>query len=200
MIEDPGERREALLRAWRLTEGVLIVSARLTMDARSLGESEEFSDGLLTSLATFQKFFDQQELRHWIDQTLGAQAVPAAPGVFYVFREEQARTRFIASRFRRRLKAPRPTRSAELFNRHKEHLTTLMDFFRDRGRLPFEDELGKAHELVELFGSVRRAFRIVLTVTNIDEWNSITRERTRDLLVYLALAQFDGRPAFGQLP
>ena len=75
-----------------------------------------------------------------------------------------------------------------------------MDFFRDRGRLPFEDELGNAHELVEVFGSVRRAFRIILTVTNIDEWNLITKERTRDLLVYLALAQFDGRPAFGQLP
>ena len=67
VIENPAERREALLRAQDLTENVLIVSGRLSVDARSLGESEEYADGVLTSRGTFQEFFDQQELRHWID-------------------------------------------------------------------------------------------------------------------------------------
>ena len=200
VIENPAERREALLRAWDLTKTVLIVSGRLSMDARSLGESEEYADGVLTSRGTFQKFFDQQELRIWIDRTLEAKAVPAAPGVFYVFREEHARIQFAAARFRRRAAPPRLNRSGALFSKHERPLASLMEFFRERGRLPFEDELSNAEEVVGVFGSIRRAFRVVRAVTSSDEWHGIAEARAEDLLVYLALAQFDGRPAFGQLP
>ena len=200
VIENPTERRDALRGAWDLTETVLIVSGRLSMEARALGEAADYADGVLTSRGTFQKFFDQQELRHWIDQTLEAQCVPAAPGVFYVFRDEGERAQFIASRFRRRLAAPRLSRSTELFNEHRKLLQPLIEFFRQRGRLPVENELSGSSELIVVFGSIRRAFRIVLTVTSSAEWEPITRERREDLLVYLALAQFDGRPAFGRLP
>ncbi len=200
VIEDPAERKEALRGAWDLTETVLVVSGRLSMEARALGEAKHFADGILTSRGTFQKFFDQQELRNWIDHTLDAQSVAAAPGVFYVFRDERDRSQFIACRYRRRLTAPRLNRSTELFNEHKELLQPLIEFFRERGRLPVEDELSDSSELIEVFGSIRRAFRVVLTVTSSAEWDPITRERSEDLLVYLALAQFDGRPAFGRLP
>ena len=194
------ERREALHGAWELTENVLIVSGRLSMEARALEEAEDYADGVLTSRGTFQKFFEQQELRNWIDQTLDAQSVAAAPGVFYVFRDERDRSQFIASRYRRRLAAPRLNRSTELFNEHRELLEPLIEFFRERGRLPVEEELPNTSELIGVFGSIRRAFRVVLTVTSSGEWDPITRERSEDLLVYLALAQFDGRPAFGRLP
>ena len=184
VIEDPAERRETLRGAWDLTAAVLIVSGRLSMEARALGEAEDFADGILTSRGTFQKFFEQQELRNWIDQTLDAQSVAAAPGVFYVFRDERDRTQFIASRYRRRLTAPRLNRSTELFNEHKELLQPLIEFFRERGRLPVEDELSEWPELIAAFGSIRRAFRVVLTVTSSAEWDPITQERSEDLLVY----------------
>ena len=200
VIEDPAERREALRNAWGLTENVLIVSGRLSMDARSLCESEDYADGIVTTRGTFQKFFDQQELRNWIDQNLEAQSVPAAPGVFYVFRHEHDRTQFVASRFRRRLATPRLNRSSKLFNEHQNLLEPLMDFFRDRGRIPLYDELSNADQLIGVFGSIRRAFRVVLTATTPAEWDPITAERTNDLLVYLALSQFDGRPTFRRLP
>lgn len=170
------------------------------MDARSLGEAEDYADGIVTSRGTFQKFFDQQELRNWIDQALEAQSVPAAPGVFYVFRDERGRSQFVASRFRRRLAAPRQSRSSELFSEHQHLLQPLMEFFRDRGRIPTADELSNANKLIGVFGSIRRAFRVVLTVTSPAEWDPITRERTHDLLVYLALCQFDGGPTFRRLP
>ena len=200
VIEDPAARREALRSAWGLTENVLIVSGRLSMDARSLCESEDYADGIVTSRGTFQKFFDQQELRNWIDQSLEAQSVPAAPGVFYVFRHEHDRTQFVASRFRRRLTAPRLSKSSTLFNEHQSILQPLMDFFRDRGRIPTYEELSNAEQLIGVFGSIRRAFRVVLTATTPTEWDPITTERTNDLLVYLALSQFDGRPTFRRLP
>lgn len=200
VIEDPRERQDALKRAWVLAEQVLIVSARLTLDSRSLGESQDFADGLLTSRGTFQKFFEQQELRNWIDQTLGASSVPAAPGVFYVFRDEEARATFVAARYHRRVTAPRLTRSAELYQQHEAMLAPLMAFVRDRGRLPADDEIAKAHELRNVFVSIRKAFRIILRVTDEERCKQVARERTEDLLIYLALAQFDHRVSFGKLP
>ena len=155
---------------------------------------------MLTSRGTFQKFFDQQELRNWIDQTLGVPSVPAAPGVFYVFRQEEERAAFMASRYRRRTPTPRLTRSADLFRQHEQLLTPLMNFVGDRGRLPADDELPNTQVLCEVFGSIRRAFRVVLQVIEKERWDQVAQERAKDLLIYLALARFDHRPAFGKLP
>ncbi len=199
VIESPTERRDALSRAWSLAQKALIVSARLTMDARSLCESEDYSDGCLTGRGTFQKFFDQNELRNWINQTLGVLSVPAAPGIFYVFRDEQARTAFVASRYRRRLSAPRPNKSGELFREHEGLLQSLIDFVAERGRLPGDDELPNAAQICGVFGSVRRAFQVLSTVTDKERWAEVTKKRKEDLLIYLALSRFGGRPHFGRL-
>ena len=200
VIENPHERCQVLRRAWDLTEKILVVSARLSLDARGLQGFREFEDGCLTSRSTFQKFFEQQELRNWIDSTLGVQAVAAAPGVFYIFRDEKERVDFLAARYRRRVTAPRFTASAELFRTNEKLLEPLMQFFGDRGRLPSENELEDAEKIVNVFGSLRRAFRVVLTVTDEKDWERIKEERRQDLMVYLALSQFDGRLPYGRLP
>jgi len=200
VIENPDERRDALRRAWSLAEKVLIVSARLAAEARDAGQTEEFADGWLTSRGTFQRLFEQHELKHWIDQTLEAPALPAGPGVFYVFRNEEDRAALLASRYRRRAAAPRLTRSEALFNQHRELLQPLMVFVANRGRLPADDELADATALHEVFGSTRRAFRVVERVTDKAHWEQITGERAQDLLIYLALARFDGRPTYARLP
>jgi DNA phosphorothioation-associated putative methyltransferase len=200
VIEKPDERQEALRRAWDLAEELLIVSARTTMDNRVFGPTSGFADGLLTSRSTFQKFFDQQELRNWIDHTLNVPSVPAAPGIFYVFRDEAERAAYMASRYRRRTAAPRITRSAELFRQHEELLAPLMAFMGEQGRIPADDELSNASAVREVFGSLRKAFQVILRVTERDRWDDVARQRAEDLLIYLALVRFDGRPAFGKLP
>lgn len=200
VIEDVSERCDALRRAWALADQALIVSARLNVDGRALQESFSFADGRVTSRGTFQKFYEQHELRNWIDRTLEANAVPIAPGIFYVFRDEQIRSNFIAARYRRRSSAPRLARSAELFAVHKDLLSPLMQFVTDRGRLPVDDELTEASSIVEVFGSLRKAFRVVLIVTDQERWEQIKRECRQDLLVYLALSHFEGRTPFGRLP
>ena len=199
VIESVSERQDTLRRAWSLTERVLLVSARLTAEARSLRETSDFEDGYLTTRGTFQKFFEQQELRYWINHTLQVSAVPAAPGVFYVFRDEEDRSSFVASRYRRVLAAPRLTRSAELFTKHEELLKPLMDFVGNRGRLPHHGELSNANQVCEVFGSIRKAFRVILRVTDVERWDQIRNDRAQDLLIYLALSQFEGRPRFGGL-
>ena len=199
IIEKAAERQDVLRRAWCLTEQVLIVSARLAMDSRFHGEAHDYADGYLTSRGTFQKFFEQQELRNWIDQNIGVSSVAAAPGVFYVFRDDQKRSAFVASRYRRRLAVPRLTKSADLYNEHKSLLRPLMAFVGKRGRLPDDDELKNRDALCDVFGSIRRAFQVIKRVTDAESWDSVAEDRRQDLLIYLALSHFDGRPKFGQL-
>lgn len=200
VIEDVNERNATLRKAWELAQEVLIVSARLTIEGRTLRNSYDFSDGCLTSRGTFQKFFEQHELREWINRTLGPSPVATAPGIFYVFRDEKVRASFSATQYRRRSATPRTTKSAELFGTHQGLLQPLMQFVADHGRLPVDEELQEAHSIIEVFGSIRKAFRVVLTVTDKEQWEQIRTDRSQDLLVYLGLSQFEGRAVFGRLP
>jgi DNA phosphorothioation-associated putative methyltransferase len=198
VIEDVEERAETLRSAWALTLRVLIVSARLTDEARAADAS--FRDGCMTRIGTFQKFYEQDELRVWIEQQLGEPAVPAAPGVFYVFRERALREVFVASRYRRRTLMPRIRYSERIYQEHRELFDAVAMFVAQRGRMPNESELAQASELREKIGSLPRAFSILRRVAGSDEWEAIERARTQDLIVYLALSRFSGRPKFSALP
>lgn len=199
VIEDANERRDVLRRAWELAEDVLVVSARLT-DERPTAPMPTLADGIVTRIGTFQKFFEQQELRAWVDQILGCQSVAGAPGVFYVFRRADARADFVARRFRRREPLPRLRMLERLVAQHRELLDGLAGFLAERGRLPEEDEFAQHEALLSAFGTMARAYRLLLSVTDPLSWDRVRAARGDDLLVYMALAKFDGRPAFGELP
>ena len=49
-------------------------------------------------------------------------------------------------------------------------------------------------------GSLKRAYGIIRRVSGEEGWRRIREERAQDLLIYLALGRFDGRPRFSQLP
>ena len=199
VIEDPGERAATLRSAWDFTERVLVVAARLKEESKGL-QCDAFEDGGITRAGTFQKFYDQSELREWINQVLSVSSVAASPGVFYVFRDNGEREAFLARRFHRRLAAPRLRRSDVLFEQHRALLDPLMAFVADRGRLPADGELKEARAIEDALGSVRSAYRVILRVTGEDQWDQVRLERSEDLLVYLALARFDMRPRMSALP
>jgi DNA phosphorothioation-associated putative methyltransferase len=199
VIEDPQERAEALRGAWSLCRRVLVVAARLEHDTDGQ-RFREFGDGFLTNLKTFQKLYKQVELRDWIDQTLGVTSLPAAPGVFFIFRDETLRQRFLEARYRRVRAAPKPRISDVLFQQHQAILETLMNFVADRGRLPSLSEVAVAGEIVSAFGSLRRAFSLIRRVTGAERWNQFRQERYEELLILFALAQFRNPPRFTSLP
>ena len=120
VIEHAEERASSLRDAWAYARKVLVVSARLKAEIGSTFASYE--DGFITRLQTFQKFYDQLELRDWIAATLGEIPVAGAPGVFYVFRDSASREAFIASRYRRNVTAPRVRLSDKLFEDHQATL------------------------------------------------------------------------------
>lgn len=199
VVDDPREREDVLKSAWDFAHGVLIVTARLKSESDIEGFGE-FQDGYVTRLRTFQKFYEQQELREWIESTLGEAPIAAAPGVFYVFRDPNKREQFIASRYRRRIASPRVRLSDTLFEDNQHLLQDLIGFVTDRGRLPELNEIASGHDLTGVFGSLRRAFRVVRRVTSSEQWELIEKERQTDLLVYLALGRFPKRLKSSILP
>jgi len=97
VIEEGRERREALAGAYALARKVLAVAALI--GGRTAYEQHRlFRDGVLTTRGTFQKYFAQQELREYLEETLGREPIAVAPGVFFVFRDDQEEQRFLAAR------------------------------------------------------------------------------------------------------
>jgi DNA phosphorothioation-associated putative methyltransferase len=199
VIEEPRERLETLERSWRLCRRLLVVAAQVQVEARGQ-ESMSFGDGVLTGIGTFQKYYGQGELKAFLEEALGSEAIPAEPGIFYLFKDETARQQFLANRFRRRPTAPRKRASELRFEQHRELLEAFMAVLADLGRLPEADEFPQAAATIAEFGSLKRAFALVRRVTGEEEWEAIGQRRTEDLLVYLALSRFRKRPALGQLP
>ena len=117
------------------------------------------------------------------------QPVAAAPGIFYVFRDEADAQSFAVNRVSRPRRIPGIEKSQALVADHKELIEPLIAFVTDRGRLPVDGELPAAPQLTAVFGSVARAFSLLRRVTSADRWDRIRQERRADVLVYLALAR-----------
>ncbi|PPT04996.1 hypothetical protein CKA32_005638 [Geitlerinema sp. FC II] len=198
VIEEPAERREALVKAWELTREVLVVSAQVAIRDRDAGQLA-YGDGVVTRRRTFQKYYEQEELKVYIDSVLGVDSIPLGLGVYAVFRDIDRGEQFRLSRFRSRSTTPRIRVSVKQFEEHREILEPLMQFYSDRGRLPRGDELHEQTEILEVFGSFRRAFRVVLWATDESDWYDIAERRRQELLIYLALTKFRHLPRFGQL-
>src|SRR5205823_2783163 len=135
VIEKPEERAETLRRAWGLCRQVMVVSAQVLMAGRGK-DPVEFGDGVLTNRGTFQKFFEQAELKAYLEEQLQTEAIPAGIGTFYLFKDEARRQEFLADRFRRREILPR-RRIAELrLEESRPALEPLMEVIATLGRLP----------------------------------------------------------------
>lgn len=198
VIEDSEERRQSLIQAWELTGKVLIVAAQILINAPSKTQLA-YNDGIVTRRNTFQKYYEQEELKTYIDEVLNVDAVPIALGVYFVFRDEAEKESYKAIRFFSTTSTPRVRIPTKRFEDYQEQLQPLMAFFTKRGRLPVKGELENEQELLSEFGNFRRAFGVVLQATDEAEWDAIAYRRSLDIQVYLALTHFDKRPAWQKL-
>ncbi|RCJ24988.1 DNA phosphorothioation-associated methyltransferase [Nostoc sp. ATCC 43529] len=198
VIEDAEERRQSLIQAWELTQQVLIVAAQVLVNAPSKTQLA-YNDGIVTRRNTFQKYYEQEELKTYIDEVLNVDAVPVALGVYFVFRDEAQKESYKAIRFFSTSSTPRVRIPTKRFEDYQEQLQPLMAFFTKRGRLPVKGELENEQELLKEFGNFRRAFGVVLQATDEAEWDAIAYRRSLDIQVYLALTHFDRRPAWQKL-
>lgn len=215
VIEDPAERREALQRAFALAEVALCISAMLASDGAVQGRP--YADGVLTRRNTFQRYYTQTGLREYIEESLQATALALAPGVFLVFKDQEAEQSFQLRRSRSQLRfrvpplvrAPKPSKlprtpkeertrqgrepkvpRPEPWERCPEAFAALCRQWQDLGREPFLDELPHRHALEGAFGSWARALRAAWKRLDRNSVDAARRQRTEDVLVYLALQRF----------
>jgi DNA phosphorothioation-associated putative methyltransferase len=199
IIEHQEERGETLRAAWDLCRRLLAVSAQVLLAGRGKNPIE-FGDGVLTNRGTFQKFFEQAELKAYLEEQLHTEAIPAGIGTFYLFKDETRRQQFLANRFRRREILPR-RRVAELrLEETRQALGPLMAVIAELGRLPDPTEFDGTPAIIERFGSLKRAFAAIQRITDAESWEAIARRRREDMLVYLALSRFRKRPLLSHLP
>lgn len=207
VIEDKDERIDALLGSWELTQKLLVVSAMLANESH-IAQFQPYKDGVITSRNTFQKYYNQSELKDFIETTLDENAVAISPGIFYIFRDKELEQEFQQSRQKRHyqwrhLTAPEPVSEAQarlLFTQHETLFEAFWKSCLSLGRLPAEDEFANYKELIEVIGSPKKALRLVSHWYNSQELEQAAQMRKEDLLVYFALAQFQKHKGYAKQP
>jgi DNA phosphorothioation-associated putative methyltransferase len=211
VIEDFDERLEALTRAWSLAERLLVVSVMLANQNEPRGQ--RFRDGVLTQRGTFQKYYTQAEIKAFIEAALDEEPIPVAPGVLYVFRDQEVEQRFLVDRYRNRrnlLRYPavpvreratpsRRNRSAEKYEAYREPLDHLWERWVALGRPPDPSEVEDLVALTEGFGNLGRALRFIGERHDADAIQRSRHARIADLQVYFALSQFAHRRPYKHL-
>jgi hypothetical protein len=171
VIEDRFERADALRAAWSLATSVLVVSARLAWEADAQ-TGKPYLDGRLTNAGTFHKFFTPEELKAWVEATIGRVAVTAAPGVLYVFRDDRGAQRLLAHHSRHSSR-PRQGVAELLYDQGRVLLDPLETFVSEHRRLPSPPEIESVDALIDTFGSIRAAFSLIRRATGPRRWSDV---------------------------
>lgn len=180
-IEDADERMQTLEAAWMLARKVLVVTARLTWE-RGRVTGEDYSDGVITSRSTFQHLYGVKELAALVGRVSGQRTVLARPGVVYVFRADGDRFRHLAARYG--LAGP---------DGSSLDLAGAQDVYERRGRLPAVCDGVPAGQLRAVQAAVRRT-------ADPERAQHGAKRSIEDLLLFLALERFYGRPRYAELP
>lgn len=199
VIESEPERRVALQSAWELAQKVLIVAAQVLIGDSGKGHLA-YNDGVITSRNTFQKYYEPQELKNYVDSILGVNAVPVGLGILLVFRDEAQAQAFRLTRVKSRVTIPKVKSPSHTFEDHRDLLQPLIEFVSERGRLPVAGELPTEAALTSQFRSMQRAYSVIRQATSEQDWEAITEKCKQELLVFLALSKFGQRPRLSELP
>jgi len=208
VIEDPQERSTVLEDAYQLADRLLVVSVMVARGRARDGELH--ADGIRTKRQTFQKYYTQAELAWYIENVLGEEPSAIAPGVFLVFKEKAEEQAFLARRQDNRIglgrlmtssrRKSRAVRDQEIYEEHRNLLDAAFDQWLELGRKPVHDEVPNPHKLEEIFGSINKAFRFLERLRGPEVIHEAVERRKADLLVYLALREFQGRSGYKNLP
>jgi DNA phosphorothioation-associated putative methyltransferase len=208
VIEDPAERIEVLASAWQLTRRLLVVST-LIRGQENYVEFRCFGDGVLTSRNTFQKYFEPAEIQALIEDTLGAEALPVAMGIYFVFRDVAQLQDFLSARTQRfidweglssRLGLRRVLRQrADPYDTHRQLLDDFWAASVSLGRVPRDDEFDRLAEVRAACGSVPKAMALFLERFGQATFDGARAKRREDTLVYVAAARLRKRVSFTRL-
>jgi DNA phosphorothioation-associated putative methyltransferase len=216
VIEDKTERMEAVLNAYQLCTQFLCAAVMLGEQSSERGRL--FSDGVLTSRNTFQRYYSQEEFREYLRHLLDEDPVAVGPGVFFVFKDKDVEQAFLERRYRNHATANRlinqlpktpKTSTARLTKADKERIfyeqnATLLDAlwlrWLELGRPPQDDEFPDLAAITNLFSTAQQALKFMYRFHG-DELLKLSFDSRRDdLMVYFAMRRFDQYRVYRHLP
>ena len=187
VVEDPNERKQALLDAFSLCKGLLVVSAMVGFKERALRNSRSHNDGVVTQRGTFQRYFEQAELGDYISSALKRDAYPAAQGVFYVFASENLE-RDYCNALANEESTPESSEKVGAIRVEESDLKEISaEVFRLR-RLPLPSELPKQGVVLGLLASSDDWLQHLSNVLTQPERDGIRQERRAETLRAIALS------------
>ena len=205
MIEDSRERDATLKSTFQLAGKILVVSVVLGYQAKR-EQFAQYQDGVRTQRNTFQKYFPQDEFRDYLESTLKRHAIPIAPGICLVFRNQVDEQLFLLARqqvrreWRLLRRNPNDEAISALVEDHREQVDAYWLKALELGRPSAPEECPEAQSLIGLVGSWRRVHEWVGRFFSPEELEAAAIGRQEDLLVYFALAHFGKRLSYGELP
>lgn len=208
VIEDPAERVDALLDAWKHTRRALLVST-LISGQEAYEDVRTFGDGVITSRDTFQKYFEPAEIQSLLEDSLHTEAVPVGLGIYLVFRETADLHDFLAQRSRRFIDWESLSRKLGLlralkakrdpYDTHRELLDAFWESVLELGRMPRDDEFDRLAEVRQACGSLPRALQLFIDRFGEPTFNAARQRRKEDLIAFIAAAQLRRKIPFNQL-
>ncbi|KJG06074.1 hypothetical protein UB33_10415 [Photobacterium angustum] len=208
VIEDQDERLEALIGAWDLCEQLLIVSVMLANDS-FIAQFKPYKDGVITSRNTFQKYYAQSEIKSYIERNLQDEAIPVAPGIFYIFKDKLLEQEYLQGKYKRhhqwqQLTSPQTLDSKEkaklVVTQHQALFESFWNICLELGRIPFNEEFEQSEETRQLIGSRKKVFNTLKELFDITEFEKAEKRRKEDLLLYFAMGLFEKRKPYTQQP
>jgi DNA phosphorothioation-associated putative methyltransferase len=209
VIENYQERLDALIGAFNLAHQIVVVSAMLFNQNALKGQA--FNDGIITQRNTFQKYFTQNELKDFLVETLETDAIPVAPGIFFIFKNQDAEQRFLLGRQRSQrnaillsqrplsVKQPKLSRNEKKYLTYKHLIDPLWQQMLELGRLPDKTEVGSLIELTQAFGGINKAIRFTLDNHDEELFEHARQRKIEDLITYFALQAFSKRKPYKHL-
>lgn len=210
VIEEPSERVATIRRAFELARECLAVAV-MVIGKGAVRSHKAYGDGVLTGRGTFQKYYQQSELKEFLESALRVEAIAVGPGIFFVFKDKLLEQRFLLDRQRRaffplavELRPPldRPTLAERRLEALRPILDQLWQKMFELGRPIAEEELPPdlLLEIRTKIGSLRRAERLGRSPESLQKLAASRDARREDLLVYFGLNLFNGRTRYSTLP
>ncbi|SFP81403.1 DNA phosphorothioation-associated putative methyltransferase [Enterovibrio norvegicus] len=208
VIEDIDERLDALLGAWELADKLLVVSVMLGTE-QFISQFTPYKDGVITSRNTFQKYYQQSEIKAYVERTLDEQAITIAPGIFYIFKDKLEEQAHLQNRYRRhqgwkQLTAPKPPTQQEklklTISQHAELFEAFWMTCLVLGRIPANDEFEQSETVRELIGSHKKTHKLLCEIYDEADFEAAELARREDLLLYFAMTLFEKRKPYTQQP
>ena len=209
VIENIQERVFVLKDAFQLAKKVLVVSA-LTKNGVDENKGSSFKDGLVTSRNTFQKYYEQEELKAFIENTLNESAIPVSMGIFFVYKSEADFSEHLNKQYRTKVdwqlltKNSKPIekitkKKLEEFEKHAEILNEYWAFSLNLGRWPKNNEFDRDADIKNQIGSSPKIKNLLLSKYGEDLLNESAKKRTEDILLLSALLHFKKKIVFNHL-